>query len=163
VAKKPITEKKRLNHQDLEALVTSAEKALQELATVKKLDEFERSSAQMFALSADGFVRHLDAYPDVYVGLENVALTHTLAENEVALVCETVGWASPNDGNNCQPSQHPQRKRVRLTTLATKTNQMVSSLRFQGDDEAVLDFGQAKGTLADALRQTLRSMLAKGN
>jgi len=95
VAKKPITEKKRLNHQDLEALVTSAEKALQELATVKKLDEFERSSAQMFALSADGFVRHLDAYPDVYVGLENVALTHTLAENEVALVCETVGWLAP--------------------------------------------------------------------
>ncbi len=161
MAKKPITEKKRLNHQDLEALVTTANTALQELATVKQLDEFERRNAQMFALSADGFVRPLEASLDVYVGLQEVALKHELLANEIALVCETVGWASPNDGNDCQPSQHPQRKRVRLIALATTTNQMASSLHIQGDDEIVFDFGQAKGTLADALRKTLRLMKSK--
>lgn len=162
MAKKPIEEKKRLNHQDLEHLVTSANVALKEFATVKGIDEFDRIAAQMFAVSADGFVRYLNSYPDVYLGLSDIGSNHSLKDYEIGLVCETVGWASPNDGRDCEPSKHPQRKRVRLVALATKTNQMVSSVHFQeSQDEPVLDFGQAQGTLADALRKTLRKMMGK--
>lgn len=161
MAKKPIEEKKRLNHQDLEHLVVSADVALKEFATVKGLDDYDRIAAQMFAVSADGFVRYLNAYPDVYSGLKDIGDNHSLKDKEIGLVCETVGWASPNDGLDCEPSKHPQRKRVRLVALATKTNQMVSSVHFQDETETVLDFGQAQGSLADALRKTLRRMMTQ--
>jgi len=159
VAKKPIEEKKRLNYQELENLVASADVALKEFATVKGIDDYDRIAAQMFAVSADGFVRYLNAYPDVYSGLKDIGDNHSLKDHEVGLVCETVGWASPHDGLDCEPSKHPQRKRVRLVALATKTNQMVSSVHFQDETETVLDFGKAQGSLADALRQTLLRML----
>jgi hypothetical protein len=161
--KKP--SKKKLTDKQLQKLVDTAETALEELAKVKGKNRFDEKKAEMFALSSDGFVRTLGKYPDVYVGLTQVATDHTLNDDEVALVCETCGWAAPiseDDEEDVAPSEHSKKRRVRLTVLATRSKQMVSALVFQDDtDDTVYDYGTAKGTLADALSDTLVEMLTK--
>lgn len=66
----------------------------------------------------------------------------------------TVGWASPRNNpedEEIAPSQHPERRRVRLVTLANREG-VASVIRFQDDTEVVTDEGQAVGTLADAVK-----------
>lgn len=163
--KKPT--KKRLTKKELEALLVSSNKSLDEISQANNLDKYEMKKAQMFALSADGFVRLLEQYSDVYEALDKVGQKHTLNDEELGLVCVTCGWASPtfgdNAGNDIPPSQHPQRRRVRLVCLGTKTGQMASVVSFQDDEEEVIDYGQAKGSLADAVKDAVAKMMCKTN
>ena len=95
---------------------------------------------------------------DVYELLDN-PLVKTLAKTPstqfVALL--TCGWAAPInrdgvDDEEVAPSQHSQRRRVRLVVVASK-NSVASVLRFQDDDEnTVTDEGKARGSLADAVK-----------
>ena len=156
---------KKLTEKQLEKLAKTTETTLTELAKVYSVNRFEAKKAEMFALSADGFIRSLGKYGDVYEGLEKIGEQHTLASEETAVVCQTCGWASPIEGepteNDAPPSQHPKKRRVRLTVLATRSNQMVSSIVFADTpDESIYDFGSARGSLADALKETLGKMLA---
>ena len=156
---------KKLTEKQLEKLAKTTETTLTELAKVYSVNRFEAKKAEMFALSADGFIRSLGKYGDVYEGLEKIGKQHTLASEETAVVCQTCGWASPIEGepteNDVPPSQHPKKRRVRLTVLATRSNQMVSSIVFADTpDESIYDFGSARGSLADALKETLGKMLA---
>ena len=156
---------KKLTEKQLEKLAKTTETTLTELAKVYSVNRFEAKKADMFALSADGFIRSLGKYGDVYEGLEKIGEQHTLASEETAVVCQTCGWASPIEGepteNDVPPSQHPKKRRVRLTVLATRSNQMVSSIVFADTpDESIYDFGSARGSLADALKETLGKMLA---
>jgi len=156
---------KKLTEKQLEKLAKTTETTLTELAKVYSVNRFEAKKAEMFALSADGFIRSLGKYGDVYEGLEKIGEQHTLASEETAVVCQTCGWASPIEGepteNDVPPSQHPKKRRVRLTVLATRSNQMVSSIVFADTpDESIYDFGSARGSLADALKETLGKMLA---
>lgn len=73
------------------------------------------------------------------------------ASDYIAIV--TSGWASPIDGSEGEvaPSQHPQRRRVRLLVMASRED-MASVMRFEDDPEnPILDDGKATGSLADAL------------
>ena len=156
---------KKLTEKQLEKLAKTTETTLTELAKVYSVNRFEAKKAEMFALSADGFIRSLGKYGDVYEGLEKIGEQHTLASEETAVVCQTCGWASPIEGepteNDVPPSQHPRKRRVRLTVVATRSNQMVSSIVFADTpDESIYDFGSARGSLADALKETLGKMLA---
>ena len=156
---------KKLTEKQLEKLAKTTETTLTELAKVYSVNRFEAKKAEMFALSADGFIRSLGKYGDVYEGLEKIGEQHTLASEETAVVCQTCGWASPIEGepteNDVPPSQHPKKRRVRLTVLATRSNQMVSSIVFADTpDESSYDYGSARGSLADALKETLGKMLA---
>jgi hypothetical protein len=66
----------------------------------------------------------------------------------------TVGWAAPinnSDDDEIAPSKHPERKRVRLTTLCHR-GQMGSSIRFKGEKDVTYDQGNARGSLANAMR-----------
>ena len=94
---------------------------------------------------------------DVYELLEN-PLVKTLARTPstqfIALL--TCGWAAPlpenDDDDEVAPSQHAQRRRVRLVVVASKDS-VASVLRFQDDDEnTVTDQGKARGSLADAVK-----------
>ena len=157
---------KKLTEKQLEKLAKTTETTLTELAKVYSVNRFETKKAEMFALSADGFIRSLGKYGDVYEGLEKIGEQHTLASEETAVVCQTCGWASPIEGepteNDVPPSQHPKKRRVRLTVVATRSKQMVSSLVFADTpDEYVYDFGKARGSLADALKEALVKMLSK--
>ena len=94
---------------------------------------------------------------DVYELLEN-PLVKTLARTPstqfIALL--TCGSAAPlpenDDDDEVAPSQHAQRRRVRLVVVASKDS-VASVLRFQDDDEnTVTDQGKARGSLADAVK-----------
>ena len=70
----------------------------------------------------------------------------------------TNGWAAPiakdNDDeySDVAPSQHPEKRRVRLLSSANINNQVGSSILFSDDiDSPVYDYGDARGTMATAI------------
>ena len=95
---------------------------------------------------------------DVYDLLSD-EYTLSVAKNSEYIAVLTCGWASPidhdqdnDDDEVLPPSRHPQRRRVRLVVLASRKG-VASVLRFSDTpDETVTDNGNAKGSLADAVR-----------
>ncbi len=73
----------------------------------------------------------------------------------------TCGWAAPiKDGDNedeqIAPSKHPERRRVMLTVNATTDNKIGSAISFEDDKEnAVFDYGDARGDLAEAIAELI--------
>ena len=84
-------------------------------------------------------------------GVANVLKTHSF----VGLI--TTGWAAPREENQpeIQASKHPDRQRVRLVIVADKEN-VCSVLRMEGNDEVMVDEGEATGSLNDALRKAIK-------
>jgi hypothetical protein len=93
---------------------------------------------------------------DVYEMLESVE-AQAVAMLSDAVVVRTCGWAAPiTDGDDPEagvaPSQHSQRRRVRLLVVA-KAGETASVLRFTDDwANPIFDEGQATGSLADAVQ-----------
>ena len=67
----------------------------------------------------------------------------------------TVGWAAPlpKDGDEFDgpPSQHPEKRRVRLFCYCNAQGNVSSSIRFKDGDEVTYDENQATGSLKDAM------------
>jgi hypothetical protein len=70
----------------------------------------------------------------------------------------TNGWAAPvakdddDEYSDLAPSQHPEKRRVRLLSSAKIHNQVGSSILFSDDiDSPVYDYGDARGTMATAI------------
>ena len=67
----------------------------------------------------------------------------------------TVGWAAPlakdNDDFDGPPSQHPEKRRVRLFCYCNAQGNVSSSIRFKDDDEVTYDENQATGSLKEAM------------
>lgn len=149
----------------MNSLLEIAEKAEGVLhkAFLMKGDEFgfDLPKAMLVGISLDENGDFADIQPelashgDIYTLLENVS-TETLAGFQVfGLV--TCGWAAPIAQGQTEPdvapSEHAQRRRVRLFVCA-KLQEQASVLRFQDDaDEQVLDAGEAGGPLADAIAE----------
>lgn len=122
---------------------------------------FELPLAKLFAVDyvrgEVPAVRQVAEDSDIYGMLEdvfNAVLLFDSGYNGFAVV--TTGWASPidedNDANNdIAPSQHPERKRVRLMTMC-HNGKMGSSIRFTGDETVTYDEGNAMGSLASAMQ-----------
>ena len=138
--------------------------------TLKEIDQavaekvgntFELPTARLFAVDyvrgEVPAVRQVAEDSDIYGMLEdvfNAVLLFDSGYNGFAVV--TTGWASPidkdNDANNeIAPSQHPERKRVRLMTMM-HNGKMGSSIRFTGDKTVTYDEGNAMGSLASAMQ-----------
>lgn len=107
--------------------------------------------------SVRGEVTELVAeHGDVYEMLDAPEAT-LVARLSDAVVVRTSGWASPiADGDDpeagVRPSEHPQRRRVRLLVVA-KAGETASALRFTDDwENPIFDEGQATGSLADAVQ-----------
>lgn len=95
-------------------------------------------------------------HSDVYDLLDSEDTTQVAKVSDCIAVV-TSGWASPIDGSESDvaPSAHPKRRRVRLLVMASREG-MASILRFEDDPEnPILDDGEAKGTLADALHSVM--------
>ncbi|NCA13403.1 MAG: hypothetical protein EBS89_04610 [Proteobacteria bacterium] len=92
---------------------------------------------------------------DVYELLASPKARSVAKDSEFVAIL-TCGWASPitEDGDDeVAPSQHPQRRRVRLFIVASRKG-VASVLRFRDDPEnPITDDGQARGSLADAVQQ----------
>ena len=94
---------------------------------------------------------------DVYDMLDSKE-AKKLATKFGTITIVTAGWAAPLDTDeDCVPSKHPQRRRVRLAVTATK-NDVASVLRFSDTpDEIVTDEGTARGSLADAIKEIFKT------
>jgi len=147
-----------------QTVVELAEATYHELGKQKEGDGFTMKRAQMFAVEVGGTVRTIGTCGDVYELLEEMEAKELLA-TDVAVGVETTGWASPiqqgdNEDEQVPPSQHPDRRRVRLVTMVTRNFDVASAMGFADTpDEVITDAGTARGALADALLNTVKSMV----
>ena len=126
------------------------------------LDGFAHKKARLYGVSIvdldaarrddDGALRitFLAEHGDVYELLE--APTNAVVRAFDAAVVLTTGWAAPlGDHDGTPPSEHPERRRVRLVVVVCDEG-VASVLRFaDAPDDIVTDAGSARGSLADAV------------
>lgn len=149
------------------------------------LDGFSLRRARLYGVTvadpegvrrgADGALRisFLAEHADVYELLD--APGSAIARMFDAAVVLTCGWAAPVDGrprggapddrdgiddgaaaDDVPPSEHPDRRRVRLV-VAISDDGVASVLRFaDAPDRVVTDAGAARGSLADAIESMWR-------
>ena len=152
------------------ALATCVEQSLH-----MSLDGFDLKRARLYGISVvdaggvdrleDGALRitFLAEHGDVYELID--APTSAIVRMFDAAVVLTCGWAAPIDRSDASeddddadgddeklpPSQHPQRRRVRLVVVVGDQG-VGSVLRFADTPkEIVTDAGSARGSLADAV------------
>lgn len=133
------------------------------LELVKYLDEMdifgiqstEIKTAGLYSVKGENTLL-IAEHGDVYEMLDSVE-AQAVALLSDAVVIRTCGWASPlaQEGDEYEgvaPSQHPERRRVRLLVCANGKD-TASVLRFTDDwENPVFDEGQATGSLADAVQ-----------
>ena len=122
-------------------------------------DTFAIERARLYSLikAEQGYTLTLASeHSDVYDLLDNTD-SKNIAQASDFVVVVTCGWASPVVGDpdadeQVAPSQHPERRRVRLVVTASRDG-MASVLRFQDEpNDTVTDDGEARGTLAFAVQ-----------
>lgn len=120
---------------------------------------FDLPSAMLVGIKLDENGNLADVNPelathgDIYQLLDSVKPSLVKGFDALALI--TCGWAAPINGatgeSDGAPSEHPERRRVRLFACATRS-EMASVLRFQDEpNEPILDAGEARGPLAEAI------------
>ncbi len=122
-------------------------------------DSFEQSPAILFAIDyvrgEVPVIKQIAEETDVYEMLDDTFNAVMLYETGYSgFAISTVGWAAPitkEEDEEIAPSKHPQRKRVRLMTLCHR-GQMGSTIRFKGEQDVTYDQGNARGSLASAMR-----------
>jgi hypothetical protein len=97
--------------------------------------------------------------PDVYDLLEYVD-ADKLQSNYNYFSVLTTGWAAPLGKNGeveGAPSKHKDRRRVTLVIgISIDDKELIgSALKFDDDDEIIFDFGDATGSLANAILELL--------
>lgn len=125
---------------------------------------FQIGQAKIFAIEVGGSLRTIVTGLDIYDAFDEASEMKLLA-TDLAIGCETTGWAAPvmnGDEETVAPSQHPERRRCRLVSIVTRQYEVASALGFADHPEEGIqtDDGCAKGTLADALLNTMKAMNA---
>ena len=104
-------------------------------------------------------IEKIDSSTDIYdmLDTDNDNLLNQINKYDMVSFA-TNGWAAPiakdNDDeySDLAPSQHPEERRVRLLSSANINNQVGSSILFSDDiDSPVYDYGDARGTMANAI------------
>jgi hypothetical protein len=116
----------------------------------------KNDSAKIFGvdLNDSTTAKEIGRGPDIYDLIEDINLDKKQSGYDfVALL--TTGWAAPlgNDGKmEGTPSEHKDRRRVTLMTLLDiKEKDLASVLKFDDEDEPILDFNSATGSLQTAI------------
>lgn len=117
----------------------------------------DESEASCYGLTKAGdgleFIK-LRTNKDIYDLLQSID-ADKLHTNFDYITIITYGWAAPlkNGEVDGMPSEHPERRRVRLTISAdVKEKEIIgSAMKLDGDDEVMYDLNQATGLLADSL------------
>lgn len=111
----------------------------------------------------------IDSGLDIYEMLdeENEKLLNQINEYDMITVA-TCGWAAPlskedDENSDLAPSQHPEKRRVRLFCSANTHAQVGSSLMFSDDiDNPIYDYGTATGSMAEAIINLMNVAKLKG-
>lgn len=142
-------------------IATQVEEQVSEI--LKSRGSFDTLRAELYGLTFDTnggvSVELITSNGDVY-DLIDSAIEDKSTEGLDGIAVLTCGWAAPlpkgetaddDDDDRVPPSQHPERRRVRLVICANREG-VASVLRFQDTpDEITTDEGSAKGSLADAI------------
>jgi hypothetical protein len=131
-----------------QTLFEKQEKPFQSKTAKIYLDEFDK-------------LKLISENSDIYDLLESDEVATQLDESDLAVLVVTTGWASPrtnDDEDDVRPSEHPKRRRVRLSIYANRLGEVASIIRFEDDpNEITTDEGKATGSLADAISALMGS------
>lgn len=98
---------------------------------------------------------------DVYDMLNSVRKQNLVQQGQ-SIVLYTEGWASPTDANgkdqHIPPSQHPNRKRVKLLCILNHDSTIVESVISLDEKEDLKYDSSGKGLLADSLKKIFNTL-----
>jgi hypothetical protein len=145
-------------------MTTTQPKSLAELCaeaqTIYQHTEDSPHGSIAFAVTASGNIRTVAGSGDIYLSLSHAAFH--LCPDDDYLGISVWGWAAPTSSgipkhDDVPPSEHPERSRMHLVTIADKKGQSESRLHFiEQDDIKTTDGSTAVGALKDALENALR-------
>jgi hypothetical protein len=118
----------------------------------RKKDPFAVAKASLWVMDDNNKVKSVKESGDVYDLLDDFNTLETVKDC-ASFTILTTGWAAPlgETDENTPPSQHPEKRRVRLIVHVTEFG-VASVLRFKDDaNEIVTDDGAARGSLAEAV------------
>ena len=131
--------------------------------------EWNQPKASVWTADNHNIAMKICSKQDVYELLDSQStITKIIKNNPNEFVVLTCGWAAPIDSNEdtenmVRPSEHKEKRRVRLVIGATK-NGVASVLRFQDNpNEIVTNEDTARGSLADAIKQLHTTIKEMGN
>ncbi len=107
-------------------------------------------------------IEQIGSNGDIYDMLNYNSSLVSQVKNYDFITFETCGWAAPIkdgkvDDNDLPPSQHPEKRRVRLLVSANTSLQFGSSISFSDDlENPVYDYGNARGALAEAIEDFIK-------
>ena len=134
----------------------------------KKLkDEFTLKYASVWILTPTLEIKRIAKGMDVYDLLDNPKTLMAIGDADSFTVV-TCGWAAPIEKKKSKlkdlaPSNHPERRRVRLAVSVDYTG-IATVLRFKDTpDETITDEGAARGSLADAIKHLMDMKKKKYN
>lgn len=147
---------------DTASIASQTESVLDTLLSQSLSDPYALEGARLYGVTLndeDGTPTPamLSQHPDVYSLLEE---SPPVASFYDFIAVVTTGWAAPLNADGeveGAPSQHAQRRRVRLVVVANR-DAVASVLRFQDDPtDPIVDLGSATGSLADAIQDFVRA------
>lgn len=128
--------------------------------------EANYSNARLYHIDDEGVYSLIDFNSDVYELLSSEDASTDLSKyDSIAIAVITYGWAAPltddDDGNEVAPSQHKDRKRVRVFASACEHGSRQTFLRFEQDPDHVEAQGEGTGSMADAISALITKSLTK--
>ena len=118
----------------------------------RKKDPFGVTKASLWLLDDNNKIKSVKENSDVYDLLNDFDTLESI-KHCASFTILTAGWAAPlsQTDDDTPPSQHPEKRRVRLIVHATEFG-VASVMRFKDDaSEIVTDDGKARGSLAEAV------------
>lgn len=152
------------------AVLSKAESALFEQDKRKGTafdHEANYSNARLYHIDDEGVYTLIDFDSDVYDLLSNEDCSTDLSKyDNIAIAVITYGWAAPitddDDVDNIvPPSQHKDKKRVRVFASACEHGSRQTFLRFEQDPDTVETQGEGTGSMADAISALITKSLTK--
>jgi hypothetical protein len=149
-------------------VLSRGEKALYQLDNSKGM-AFDSHSARIFHIDDDGLFTLIDYNRDVYDLLDDDDVATDLSKaNNISIGVLTYGWAAPITEDDdykaddaLPPSQHPDKKRVRVLVTACDHGKFLTFLRFESDPDTVETQGGGEGSMADAIQQLINKIQTK--
>jgi len=118
----------------------------------RKKDPFGVTKASLWLLDDNNKIKSVKENCDIYDLLDDFDTLESIKDC-ASFTILTAGWAAPinETDEDTPPSQHPEKRRVRLIVHATEFG-VASVMRFKDKaDEIVTDDGKARGSLAEAV------------
>jgi hypothetical protein len=121
-------------------------------------DPFGLKQARLFSISPLHARRLLTEAADVYVAIEAIPCLHSTIGEDPLVAIETCGYAAPADDSDTAPSQHPNRRRVRLVIVANREGDLGSAMVFSDDPQDPITSATGAGMLANELSNAMRRL-----